>query len=84
MKYFEFNKEETGILEEFNRGEWTSTKSAQEKKRYQGYVAATLNKTKNINIRLSENDLLRLRAKALREGIPYQTYIASLLHKSLA
>jgi predicted DNA binding CopG/RHH family protein len=81
MKYFELAKDEKDILEDFERGDWSAIKSPAEKSRYQEYVSSSLQKTKNINIRLSEDDLLRLRARALREGIPYQTYIASLLHK---
>ena len=38
-------------------------------------------KTKNINIRISEYDLDRLRDKSVSEGLPYQTLIASILHK---
>jgi predicted DNA binding CopG/RHH family protein len=38
-------------------------------------------KTKNINIRISEYDLEKLREKSEEEGIPYQTLIASVLHK---
>jgi predicted DNA binding CopG/RHH family protein len=38
-------------------------------------------KTKNINIRISEYDLEKLRAKSVSEGLPYQTLIASILHK---
>lgn len=38
-------------------------------------------KTKNINIRISEHDLARLRQRSEEEGIPYQTLIASVLHK---
>jgi predicted DNA binding CopG/RHH family protein len=38
-------------------------------------------KTKNINIRISEFDLEKLRERSEEEGIPYQTLIASLLHK---
>jgi len=34
-----------------------------------------------VNIRISEKDLLDLQKRALREGIPYQTLIASVLHK---
>ena len=37
-------------------------------------------KTKNINIRISEYDLDRLRDKSAAEGLPYQTLIASILH----
>ena len=38
-------------------------------------------KTKNINIRISEPDLTRLKKKAEEEGMPYQTLISSVLHK---
>jgi predicted DNA binding CopG/RHH family protein len=38
-------------------------------------------KTKNINIRISEYDLEKLREKSEEEGIPYQTLISSILHK---
>jgi len=38
-------------------------------------------KTKNINIRINEFDLLNLRKKSEAEGIPYQTLITSVLHK---
>ena len=34
-----------------------------------------------MNIRLSTADLLEIQAKALEEGMPYQTLIASVLHK---
>ena len=34
-----------------------------------------------VNIRLSTRDLVLLRARALEEGIPYQTLIASVLHR---
>jgi hypothetical protein len=38
-------------------------------------------KSKNINIRIREHDLHRLKELAQREGMPYQTLIASILHK---
>lgn len=38
-------------------------------------------KTKNINIRISEDDLSRLKRKAEEEGMPYQTLVSSVLHK---
>src|SRR5271157_1133389 len=40
-------------------------------------------KTKNINIRISQQDLENLRRSAEGEGIPYQTLISSVLHKYL-
>jgi predicted DNA binding CopG/RHH family protein len=42
---------------------------------------ATIAKTRHISIRLSEKDLMTLRAKALELGLPYQTLIGSILHQ---
>src|SRR3972149_6095424 len=42
---------------------------------------ATSIKDRRVNIRLSSPDLRDLRARALEEGVPYQTLIASVLHK---
>ena len=42
---------------------------------------ATIRKNKNINIRISENDLESIKLLAAREGLPYQTLIGSLIHK---
>jgi predicted DNA binding CopG/RHH family protein len=41
----------------------------------------TLQKDKRINIRMSGRDLLSLKRKANRFGIPYQTLISSILHQ---
>jgi len=38
-------------------------------------------KTKNINIRISEYDLEKLREKSAVEGLPYQTLLSSIIHK---
>ena len=82
MKYFELDEEEQELLKEFDRGEWKPIKDfARMKKLYEEYARNTLNKTKNINIRLSEKDLQKLKRKAMEEGLPYQTLIASVLHK---
>lgn len=40
-----------------------------------------LSKRKAISIRLLENDIARLKAMALSEGMPYQTYISHIIHK---
>jgi hypothetical protein len=41
----------------------------------------TLRKEKRINIRLSAKDLFDIQAAAAEEGMPYQTLIASIIHK---
>ena len=39
------------------------------------------NKTRNINIRISANDIERIKHRSREEGIPYQTLISSVIHK---
>jgi predicted DNA binding CopG/RHH family protein len=84
MKYFELEQSEEDLLRDFEKGKFQSVRAVEkEKKVYQKIVDSVLKKAKNINIRLSEHDLLKLKAKALEEGLPYQTYLASLVHKHL-
>jgi hypothetical protein len=45
---------------------------------------ATFRKDRRLNIRLSSKDLEAIQQRALAEGLPYQTLIASLLHKYAA
>jgi predicted DNA binding CopG/RHH family protein len=42
---------------------------------------ATFTKNRRVNIRLSAADLLDIQTRAFEEGVPYQTLIASVLHK---
>ena len=82
MKYFELDKNETKLLKEFEAGEFRSVKNAKkEAPRYQQYARNTLSKTRNINIRLSEKALQKIKALAAQKGLPYQTLISSLLHQ---
>lgn len=75
-------KEEKKLLKEVEAGEWVSVKDKKsELKDAIKAAKVTLNKTRNINIRLSERVLMRLKAKAIEEGIPYQTLASSVLHK---
>ena len=82
MKYFELDQEEQELLSEIERGEWKPVRNfAKRKKELMQIARNTLNKTRNINLRLSERDVQKLKAKAIREGIPYQTLASSILHK---
>lgn len=82
MKYFELTDEEKKILKDVEAGKYVRDDNFEEEKKKLIEVARnTLNKTKNINIRLSEKTLSKLRAKAIEEGIPYQTLASSILHK---
>lgn len=49
----------------------------------QAAARATINEERvKISLRLPKSDLERLKARALREGMPYQTLINSILHKA--
>lgn len=47
-------------------------------------ASETMAKDKRINIRISSRDLLSLKRKANRYGMPYQTLISSVLHRYLS
>ncbi len=76
------NKLEEEILASFERDEWRSVPNlSQEIERYAAYAEASLTKDKRVNIRISSRDLEDIQARAAEEGIPYQTLMASILHK---
>lgn len=76
------DQEEREILEAFETGEIKRAPNAVDtQKRHQEYAEAMFKKDARINIRLSSKDLRGLRKKALAEGIPYQTLVASIIHK---
>lgn len=73
---------EAEILAAFERDEWqTVPDAAGEMTRFSAMAAATLVKDKRVNIRISSRDLADIQAKAAEEAIPYQTLMASVLHK---
>ena len=81
----ELDKEERDMLESFERDEWVPVADRQgENERFRGYAEATFKKDRRINIRISQKDLDAIQMRALEEGIPYQTLIASVLHKYLS
>jgi predicted DNA binding CopG/RHH family protein len=78
----QLDEEELQILQDFERGEFESLKNfSQEKRQLETAAKRTLQKGKRINIRISARDLEQLQKRAAAEGMPYQTLIASTLHK---
>ena len=68
--------------EAFESGKVKRAKDSSDiQKRHQLYAEAMFKKDARINIRLTSKDLRGLQKKALAEGIPYQTLVASILHK---
>jgi len=75
-------EEEKEILDSFEKGEWVPVKNlSKRKKELMLYARNTLKKDKRLNIRISERDLNELQRKAVAEGLPYQTYVSSIIHK---
>ena len=73
---------EQEILASFERGEWKPVRNQKgEIARLKAAAEATLLKNKRVNIRISSRDLEGLQARAAEEGVPYQTLMASVLHK---
>lgn len=78
----DLNEEEFEILQAFqdDRLERVAL-TAEEIAAYRAAAAATSRKEKRVNIRISARDLEDLQIKAMEEGLPYQTLMASVLHK---
>lgn len=76
------NKEERKTLEAFDSGLLARAPDSDKRQaNHKQYAEAMFRKDARINIRLTSKDLRGLQSKALAEGIPYQTLIASILHK---
>jgi len=81
----ELDHEEQELLESVERGEWKTVKNTKEEAAFAKEAAAnSLRKDERITLRLSSTDLDRLKQKAAYKGLPYQTFIASVLHEYAA
>jgi predicted DNA binding CopG/RHH family protein len=72
---------EVEIVHAYEAGKLKSVASKAELVRLKVAARATAIKDRRVNIRLSAGDLQDVQVKALSEGMPYQTLIASVLHK---
>ncbi len=78
---FNLDAEEQALSDSVDRGEWVSVKDLEEEKVYKparNYLSKT---AEMVNIPLLSNDLKRLKKMAAQEGLPYENFIASILHK---
>ncbi len=76
------SKEEKELVRSVEKGEWRSVPQLSDQiRKYERYARNTFKKSKRINIRITERDLMSIKKRALQEGIPYQTFISSILHK---
>lgn len=77
-----YDEEELEILQAWEAGSLKPVSDmAEQVKAHRSAADATFKKDQRLNIRISSRDLRSLQARALEEGVPYQTFAASLLHK---
>src|SRR4030066_232315 len=82
MKKAEYvDKGEMELAKSLDTEEWVSDLTKKEKRQYEEYARNSLTKQKRINIRMTERDLKKIQAKAIGEGLPYQSLISMLIHK---
>ena len=72
---------EQEVLDAFEKGKLKPVATKAELARLKAAARSTGLKDRRVNIRLSSGDLSDIQVKALEEDIPYQTLIASVLHK---
>jgi predicted DNA binding CopG/RHH family protein len=76
------DQEEQEILDAFESGQLTRSANCQEElEQHQKIASATLDQNSTISISVSEKDLRLLKKCALAEGLPYPSFISSILHK---
>ncbi|MCY3955844.1 MAG: hypothetical protein OXF47_07625 [Nitrospira sp.] len=77
--------EEREILEKFERDELRTASSVESEIETARQAARnTFNKTRRVNLRVTERDFSLAHARAREEGIPYQTLLSSVIHKYLS
>lgn len=76
-----YTAEESALLNAIEAGEFKSVDNLKEELAKAKQAAKnTVTKNKNINIRISESDIAKLKARSIEVGIPYQTIVSALIH----
>jgi predicted DNA binding CopG/RHH family protein len=81
MKTIILDQEEQDLLEAFEAGEFQSMMSPERKQFIETSAKQSCQQNKRVNIKVSESDLTAIQKAALQQGIPYQIFITSILHK---
>ena len=84
MNKVNLDKEEQRLSDAFDADEFESDISDERRKSIAETARLSLRKDKRINIRLSSSDLSAIQRRAIKEGLPYQTLVSSILHKYIS
>lgn len=79
------SSEEREILDRFERGELRPVADVERELEVARQAARnTFNKTRRVNLRVTERDFELAHSRAREEGIPCQTLLSSVIHKYLS
>ena len=84
MNKVRLTKEEQELLDAVEAGEFESVLTESRRKELESVASNTFRKDKRINIRISNRDLAAIQSRALQEGMPYQTFVSSIIHKYIS
>lgn len=78
----ELEKRENEILADFESGKFKSVENLSEEiESAKSAASGYMKRNARINIRVSQADLTMVKRLAVQEGLPYQTFLASMIHK---
>ena len=81
----QLDPEEREILERFEKGDLRRSDDADAEIEIARRAARnTFNKSRRVNLRVTERDFNLAHYRAREEGIPYQTLLSSVIHKYLS
>ncbi len=76
------DKYEKEVLNHFEKGHWQPFPDNESRiQRYRSMASRAVKKEERVNLRLTARDVQSIKMIAHEEGLPYQTFIASILHK---
>ena len=81
MSTVNLTNDEKELLDAVESGEYESVLTEKRREELVSAATNTFRKDRRINIRISNRDLIAVQARALEEGIPYQTLVSSIIHK---
>ena len=81
MNSITLDQEEQDLLEAFEAGAFQSIMTPERKQFIETAAKQFCQQNKRVNIKVSESDLTAIQKAALQQGIPYQIFISSILHK---
>jgi len=85
--YTPADNEEKELMDEIDQGEWIPVSAEKRRELLELSKNAAIESQKKVsrmNIRLTENDMLKLKVKAMERGMPYQTLVTELIHEYVA